>query len=797
MGRPVRFLLTLTMLASAVCHAQAGASKAEKAEEKLERMGAKTPAIQIKPDSLQKKAPVITFQSVPAQPYTGPILDFKNGPNGTQVPYDVRTGQYVNQDVRNTASWRRKDRIIYDIGSGAMVPKAVVDASDAAYKAKKAGAPDPAPETKKLSFDTDANLPDAEKKARAKELSKPKNHVEVWKAGTTGKTGINIEALGLKDGEVALVPENAYVDVKLKVGQVEGTAVTQANVGPDGVDVNINLEAKAVLIGVQAETGKLEAGDKMLGGSVYARTEAAILAEAKAQGHLKVGPDGVLVGAEGSLFAGGKAKLEVPATVTVGGVETRATVVGEVSYGIGIEGKVYTKITWTSVKFRAQGHAALGVGAGGEIDVEISVAELVKEIAPPKTPTLDSMRAAKSELNPLADHWTLSKDEYKKLAAGVLADDVNRDRALGEIKKRQDHWLGDLNDYTETKRNLREGAGDLGAPYARLQYELFRNNPDALAGYQAAIEEAKASGLANDSRWGGHKRKRLDEVIARNARVKTPFDSRQDFIVPETSYWYELDGKRYPLPSYTGPKGLDYTQQLGVADFWSSISDAKKKQVNQAMRGRSPDEQLDILKKLAGDEIAARIDSERDIQARPDTSWILDFAPPEVRTAAEKRFSAKQLNIMERTIGRDGRLVQQEILEMLDNGAPAAAIVSKLWERGAPSNTDWGRRARQETMLQGYPDGFNMYLRWLSGERKADQERRLGNTQTDQQHANLISHFTAALSSRDAAVDKTLATIGAQDGRYKNTTISGVGVTSNGTAKTADGAGMIDSPFNR
>ena len=202
-----------------------------------------------------------------------------------------------------------------------------------------------------------------------------------WKLTGDKPAAAGLNAGPFEDGRADILgggpddPGRLSVDVL----RAEGEGGAQVVALENGYGANAELKGQLTLVGINGEVGK-KWGDDMNNVNVGAKGQAYVGANGELGGSGEITTDGVTARGKAGVFAGGKAEGEISGGFTICGVNIGAKGTGEVSYGIGAEAEGYFKVNWSTMTVKIGGKAAAtfggGAGAGGE--VEVSLAELMK-----------------------------------------------------------------------------------------------------------------------------------------------------------------------------------------------------------------------------------------------------------------------------------------------------------------------------------------------------------------------------------------------------------------------------------
>lgn len=213
---------------------------------------------------------------------------------------------------------------------------------------------------------------------------------------TGGKGAVGIRTGPFVDGRVNLA-EGSLGELNLDVLRAEQEWSAGAGIVPGGVAANAQLEARAILVGLQAETKVAVLGDPNSMTYAAARGEgrAFVGADVEAVGGVSATRNGVRAGAVVEAFAGAKAQGEVFGSATLCGVSINTSGEAEASVGIGGEVSGIFEFDWAEMRVKVGGEVAgtLGVGAGVGGSVEISLDKLVRNPGMAADCVKDGLRA--------------------------------------------------------------------------------------------------------------------------------------------------------------------------------------------------------------------------------------------------------------------------------------------------------------------------------------------------------------------------------------------------------------------
>jgi LysM repeat protein len=268
----------------------------------------------------------------------GPTVKDKVGKGGAGKNYKVTS------DVRSSSSKRT-----YSKGGGWMDEK-----KDVA---------DEAQDKKKVSADWSANATIASRSATVKD--------SVWKAGDIDGEGVklgdtNITAKGEVHALHAQATGSAAIGVDIKKGTIKG-------------DVSGKVEAH--LVGAEGKVSTGQYGNNVIHGQTDVSGKAFVGAEASGNVTVNIDPrkGDVKVGAGVDAFAGAKASATVKQTVGVAGHDVGSVgATGEVYAGVGVKAKAEAGFEDGKFKATVELGAALGVGAGVKLNVDVDVVGTAK-----------------------------------------------------------------------------------------------------------------------------------------------------------------------------------------------------------------------------------------------------------------------------------------------------------------------------------------------------------------------------------------------------------------------------------
>lgn len=201
-------------------------------------------------------------------------------------------------------------------------------------------------------------------------------HAEV--SGTKGLTKGKF-----KDGSRELA-KGKLGKVTLDAGSAWGYASAGAAIGTDGVRTGAVTGGTLTLAGVSASTKTAGFGkkDARVTGAAEALGYAMLGADLSAGAIARAGTDALAIGARAGAFIGASAGLSGIGELSVAGVAIRILAGASAGYGLGGDVAAFFKVDWANMAVRIGGTAlaALGPAAGLSLDVEISLAGLMKKL---------------------------------------------------------------------------------------------------------------------------------------------------------------------------------------------------------------------------------------------------------------------------------------------------------------------------------------------------------------------------------------------------------------------------------
>lgn len=205
--------------------------------------------------------------------------------------------------------------------------------------------------------------------------------VTVLHAETSGIKGLTKGKF--KDGSLEL-KKGTLGKATLDAGSAWGYATAGAAVGADGVRGGGSTGGTLTVIGLSATTKTAGFGkkDSTVKGAAEGLGYAMVGADGSAGALARIGADALAVGAKAGAFIGASAGLSAIGELSVAGVAVRILAGASAGYGLGSDVAAFFKLDWTNMAVRIGGRAlaALGPAAGLSLDVEISLAGLMKKL---------------------------------------------------------------------------------------------------------------------------------------------------------------------------------------------------------------------------------------------------------------------------------------------------------------------------------------------------------------------------------------------------------------------------------
>lgn len=210
--------------------------------------------------------------------------------------------------------------------------------------------------------------------------------ITVLHAEVDGSTGITKGKF--KDGSRELV-KGKLGKVTLDAGSAWGYAAAGVAAGASGVRTGCVTGGTLTLAGVSGSTKTCGFGkkDSRVTGAAEALGYAMLGADGSAGAIARVGRDALAVGARVGAFVGASAGLSGIGELRVAGVAVRILAGASAGYGLGGNVAAFFKVDWANMAVRVGGTAlaALGPSAGLFLDVELSVAGLMKKLGVTKS----------------------------------------------------------------------------------------------------------------------------------------------------------------------------------------------------------------------------------------------------------------------------------------------------------------------------------------------------------------------------------------------------------------------------
>lgn len=260
-----------------------------------------------------------------------------------------------------------------------------------------------------------------------------------------------------------------------------------------------------------------------------------------------------------------------------------------------------------------------------------------------------------------------------------------------------------------------------------LSQALYEGNRDAIEAVKELADAAKKNGAPRE--WGGERLREAERLMQRHAPLPSSGKPGDKFILPA-------------IPKATRDL-LEIDHQLGVADYWSRLSDSERTTVNEALEEvGDKNKQAKLLKELAGDAISERVGRQ---PPQPGDEWLDDFPPPVqagikklsplTRAAMEQRWFA-----IDRT---ERRRAYDQIVGMALDGASQDVLGRTLYNKLVPPTDSLGRALRYEISLRDGQMSFPAYVELLSRQIPviAAKERELAAAQEQARKTELVERI--------------------------------------------------------
>ena len=216
------------------------------------------------------------------------------------------------------------------------------------------------------------------RRQRALDNWRPSTGVILVQGRTEGAAGLTYGVF--QDGRWTMAQGDlGQINLDVLRAEAEARGNLQANL-TDGLMARGNAEARAILVGVNGQTNTGRLGGNLLGADISASGRADVLAEAQAEGVAALNTSGLRLRGEGELFAGARARGQIPVGFSLLGVRFGATGRGQASAGIGIEGDARAEIANGGIRAGCGVGGCLGVGAGVGVDLEIDASVAIRNI---------------------------------------------------------------------------------------------------------------------------------------------------------------------------------------------------------------------------------------------------------------------------------------------------------------------------------------------------------------------------------------------------------------------------------
>ncbi len=375
----------------------------------------------------------------------------------------------------------------------------------------------------------------------------------------------------------------------------------------------------------------------------------------------------------------------------------------------------------------------------------------------------------------LANQFSLSVQDYERLAMAVFGEMIAKDAAGAQTWKREQSGAVASLAYGDGGAAL-EKHKSLDPCWRRLKQDLYSGKREAFVGVQLALLYASRTGLLANPRWGGERKREVEREFAKQGwDPMAPPGMRAAPQTPGTANAPPPGKFVAPDVSSTMVRALPLHEQLGIADLWVALSDDERRQVNGMLASLDERRRLEELKAMAGEQLYTRMGN-RDIPPGPGGDWLRDLPPqlaqqieqlpPRSRAVLEGRYhgfaeagNLRELhtelnNLMVRS---DGRVGGEELLKVLEDDLCASrdsvgAVLryEMRLEQGTMSFPAYlTLRARQAPKLAAQER--QMATRHARERLRQRQARRSGGAQ-DQHMAQTHRRLRAEAFVRDPAV---------------------------------------------
>ena len=158
----------------------------------------------------------------------------------------------------------------------------------------------------------------------------------------------------------------------------------------------------------------------------------------------------------------------------------------------------------------------------------------------------------------------------------------------------------------------------------RLKEDLLLGNKDAFSGTQMALQYAKKTGLLDNPRWGGPRKREVERIFQQASW--DPWAPPGMKVDPSKVKGTKRLGSLVAPDAREAIDGLPIGAKLGIADVWVALGDDDKEAINAQLKAAKTErEKVEILKTLAGKGYTAR-DGNKDIpEGYP--GWVEDLPP--------------------------------------------------------------------------------------------------------------------------------------------------------------------------
>jgi hypothetical protein len=112
------------------------------------------------------------------------------------------------------------------------------------------------------------------------------------------------------------------------------------------------------------------------------------------------------------------------------------------------------------------------------------------------------------ELARLANATALEIDDYARLATAVFGNALAQEDAKAALWKQREARMITFGAYEYGRKQI-EDTSAVDACWRRLRQDLYEGRRSAYVGVQIAFDAARRSGVLNDPRWGGERKREV------------------------------------------------------------------------------------------------------------------------------------------------------------------------------------------------------------------------------------------------------------------------------------------------